>query len=427
MTQPIPHTTSAPAEMPDMLSEAALAHLLATRDAMRETIDLPLQHISALYDYFLSLTETGRAARAGECLFEPGQIIMHEDTVGDYAFLIWSGEIAVIMGDLHLPTILAYRGPGALVGEMSLIDDQPRSATVVALDRIEALCIAREDFEDLLRDVPSLALDTMRMLSSRLRQVQQLQQAQIALAEALTQQLEQAGQEQLSLLPHDPPRVPGWDFAMHLTPVWQTSGDFYDFVELDGGKLGILVADVADKGTRAAMYMALSCTLLRTYAKQYPNDPARVLAAANARLLADTDSDQFVTVFYGVLDPASGTFTYANAGHNPAIVVPEPPNSPALELPKTGAPLGVLDSMTWTQHHVDIGSGGRLLIYTDGISEAANLVREQFGLDRICALARLFPGSRADELRVALMAAVRTFVGAADQGDDMTLLVAMRK
>ncbi len=410
----------------DTLPPDVQQHLRDTRQAMDAALGATLQEQSVLMSYFAALPDADLMTRVDSCAYAPGTIIFHEGATGDRAILIWDGEVAVVKGDLATPTLLAFRGPGALIGEMALIDDAPRSATVVAISTVRALCIERSRFEDFLRDVPTLGLSIMFNLTQRLRKAHQDQIVQETVIRQLTGQLERAGREQAALLPSAAPRLSGWEFSVALTPVWQTSGDFYDFLALDDHRLGVLVADVADKGSGAAMYMTLACTLLRTYAQEYPDDPARVLEAANQRLLADTASDGFVTVFYGVLDPATGALTYANAGHNPGFLV-RPQTGETLELERTGVPLGMIRDRQWTQVTVTVRPGNRLVLYTDGISEAANVAHDQFGPERIVSLAEAYAGDNAHHIRDALIAAVRTFVGGAVQGDDMTLMVAVRE
>jgi serine phosphatase RsbU (regulator of sigma subunit) len=246
-------------------------------------------------------------------------------------------------------------------------------------------------------------------------------------AHKVVQELELAGRIQARFLPRRVPDVPGWDIAAALDPARQTSGDFYDFIPLDGGCLGLVVADVADKGTGAALYMALSRTLIRTFALQHPTEPDEALCTANERLILDAGSDQFVTVFYGTLDPQTGVLTYASAGHNPACVLHAGSDGAITMLGKTGVPLGMFEGMRWTQDRTVVAPGGVLLLYTDGVSEAQNIRREEFGLTRLLDAARANLGRSAQDIHAAIMRAVTDFVGDAPQFDDLTLVVAVRQ
>lgn len=240
----------------------------------------------------------------------------------------------------------------------------------------------------------------------------------------LAQELSFAGQVQARFLPRTVPDLPGWDLAAGLAPARETSGDFYDFVPLAAGRIGLVVADVADKGTGAALYMALSRTLIRTFALQYPDAPEMALHSANTRILTDAESDQFVTVFYGVLDPASGLLTYANAGHNPAFVLAD---GHYHALAKTGVPLGMFEDMAWERRTITLGPGDVLLAYSDGVSEAQDAVGAEFGETRLLDAARAHHGDPASALQAAVIAAVQAFVGGAPQFDDITLMVVKRR
>jgi serine phosphatase RsbU (regulator of sigma subunit) len=242
--------------------------------------------------------------------------------------------------------------------------------------------------------------------------------------EKLTRELEVAGQIQATFLPHKVPALPGWDLTATLQPARQTSGDFYDFVALPDNRLGIVIADVADKGTGAALYMALSRTLIRTYALAYPNEPARALQTANERILADTESDQFVTLFYAVFDIGSGSMTYVNAGHNPPLLIST--NSPPRRLIRTGIPLGIMEGMEWQEEQIVLQPNDLLVMYTDGVSEAQNKVNDEYGetcLLEIVTQTHLEPTS---SIETAILSSINLFVGDAPQFDDITLLLLHR-
>jgi sigma-B regulation protein RsbU (phosphoserine phosphatase) len=186
------------------------------------------------------------------------------------------------------------------------------------------------------------------------------------------------------------------------------------------------VADVADKGMGAALYMALSRTLIRSYGAEYPTQPELVLSSTNRRILTDTRANMFVTVFYGILDPEAGTLTYANAGHNPPLLLGASGDAPAQRLRRTGMALGVIQEATWTQKRLRLAPGDTLVLYSDGITEAQNRHEVFFGEERLLDVAQAKVGSSAGGLRDALLAEVHHFVGETTQFDDITLMVLVR-
>jgi serine phosphatase RsbU (regulator of sigma subunit)/DNA-binding NarL/FixJ family response regulator len=274
---------------------------------------------------------------------------------------------------------------------------------------------------DLLPAVKSLAAQ----ISSALHSAQV--HAQTVAHQRVARELAMAGQIQASFLPDEVPDVTGWQLVARLEPARETSGDFYDFIPLPNGRLGILIADVADKGMGAALYMALSRTLIRTYAAEYDTRPDLALGAANRRILMDTHADMFVTVFYGVLDPATGALTYCNAGHNPPYLLSAQSRGLVGSLDKTGLPLGVFEDATWTRGVVQLTPGDVLLLYTDGATEAQDRQGVFFGEKRLLEIAQANLGRSAQGIQDALSAEVREFVGDAPQADDITLMVLVRK
>ena len=241
--------------------------------------------------------------------------------------------------------------------------------------------------------------------------------------ETVARELALAGQIQANFLPRNLPNVPGWELAAMLRPARETSGDFYDVIPLPSGRLGIVIADVADKGMGAALYMALSRTLIRTYAIEYDNQPELVLSAANRRILADTGAGQFVTVFYGVLDPTSGELVYSNAGHNPPYHLSARDGNVIQELDRTGVPLGILDGGTWQQRVVHLAPGDVLLLYTDGITEAQNAQGTFFDEDRLREAVRANLGRSAQDIQDGVIAQVDAFVSDTPQFDDIAMMV----
>jgi sigma-B regulation protein RsbU (phosphoserine phosphatase) len=216
------------------------------------------------------------------------------------------------------------------------------------------------------------------------------------------------------------PAIPAWQSAAALVPARETSGDFYDVFALPDGRYGILIADVVDKGVGAALFMALCWALLHTYARQFPDDPDRVLAASNRRILRDTHAGQFVTVFYGVLDGQRGTLHYANAGHPPPYCWHE---GEIAALPRTGIPLGILEDETWATDIQRFRAGDVCVLYTDGVTEAQSKAGAFFDPERLLATLRAHADRPAEVIKDALLAAVMDFADDHPQSDDITLLV----
>jgi serine phosphatase RsbU (regulator of sigma subunit) len=239
------------------------------------------------------------------------------------------------------------------------------------------------------------------------------------------QELAVARQIQTSFLPHNLPQIPGWDLSASLEPAREMAGDFYDLIPLPDDHLGILIADVADKGVGPALYMALSRTLVRTFAAQYPDQPEKVLRYANERILQDADYGLFVTTFYGVLNPRTGELIYANAGHNPPWVFDSAKPDPDL-LTRTGMALGVDDSVTWTKASVKLAPGNIAFFYTDGATDAQNTVGELFDEKRLLEAVQANRSRPAADLRAAVVEEIRSFTGDAPQFDDITLIIVKR-
>lgn len=241
------------------------------------------------------------------------------------------------------------------------------------------------------------------------------------------QELAFAGEIQASFLPDQIPTLDGWQISAKLIPARETSGDFYDFIPLPDGNLGIVVADVTDKGVGAALFMALSRTLIRSQALQYQSDPARVLTAANQRIMMDAKSGLFVTTFYGVLNPASGELIYTNAGHNPPYMFNYGDAIPAKILKATGVPLGIFEDKVWKQGVIDIDKKSTLVLYSDGITDAQNPSGDFFGEGRMLRVISDNLHLSAQDMQKAIIVAIEDFVGQAPQFDDITLVVISRE
>ncbi len=242
----------------------------------------------------------------------------------------------------------------------------------------------------------------------------------------MTKELALAGEVQASFLPSDLPNIPGWQMTSTLRPARETSGDFYDFIHLPNDNLGILVADVSDKGAGAALYMALSWPLIRTYAMEYPTQPENVLSAVNLRILNDTCSYHFVTVFYSILDPDTGKLMYCNAGHWPPYLIKARDNGSVQRLSRTAASLGLFADGNFEQGVAQLDPGDILVLYTDGITEAQNAQGLFFGEERLLESVMAKLGSPVQEIQDTILADLQRFVDDTPQSDDIALIVLLR-
>lgn len=239
---------------------------------------------------------------------------------------------------------------------------------------------------------------------------------------------------QSSFLPKDIPRLEGWQIAATLEPARETSGDFYDLIPLRGGKLGIVVADVADKGLGAAFYMALGVTLFRTFAvdhaSRYPRSAARrmvdVIHRVNKRYLRDTNEESFITAFFGILDPRAGTLSYVNAGHNPPYLFRRDRRRRVRALMPTGPALGIADYLPYKRKTITFEPDDLLVLYTDGLVEAEDPRREPFEVERLHHCVRDNLHAPVDALCDSILASVYDFCGGMPRFDDITLMLIRR-
>ena len=253
------------------------------------------------------------------------------------------------------------------------------------------------------------------------RQILIEQNARQAERARMEQEMRTAQHIQQSLLPRQVPSLPGWQFTPYYKPAKEVGGDFYDFMGMGDGRLGIFIGDVAGKGVPAALVMAITRTMLRTAARSGA-PPGQVLAQVNDLLSADIPPGMFVTCFYALLDPASGTVQYANAGHD----LPYRRHAEQVsEMRATGMPLGIMPSMEYEEFDVTLTTGDCVLFHSDGLAEAHNAQREMFGFPRLESLLR----QHADGATLIdfLLRELNRFTGGAlEQEDDLTLVTVQR-
>jgi serine phosphatase RsbU (regulator of sigma subunit)/anti-sigma regulatory factor (Ser/Thr protein kinase) len=273
------------------------------------------------------------------------------------------------------------------------------------------------DDKKLLADLAAQAAPAVRVA-----QLVRQQQIETQARERLEQEMRVARVIQQTLLPRELPTFKGWQVAAHWQPAQAVSGDFYDFINLPGEKLAVIVADVTGKGVPAALVMAAARSMLRMAAEQDPESPGKVLAHVNEMLCGDIPPNMFVTCLYGVLEPSTGRFIFANAGHNlPAQCA----RDSVVELRATGMPLGLMPEMEYEERESVLENGDSILIYSDGLVEAHNPAGEMFGFPRLRQMACGLGGGA--ELIEHLRGALADFTGAGwEQEDDVTFVTAQR-
>ncbi len=255
----------------------------------------------------------------------------------------------------------------------------------------------------------------------RVAQLVREQAVEIQTRERLEQEMRVATLIQQQFLPRELPQLPDWQVAAYYGPARAVGGDFYDFIALPDGRIGIVVGDVTDKGVPAALIMARTQSVLRGEAPR-STSPAQVLQRANEILLPEMPARMFVTCLYLILEPATGKVVFANAGHNLPYVRTA---DGVIELHATGMPLGLLPGMDYPEHEAVLAPGESVLLYSDGLVEAHDRAGDMFGFPRLRELmATELPGS---ELLDHLLDELHAFVGRGwDQEDDITLVALQR-
>jgi sigma-B regulation protein RsbU (phosphoserine phosphatase) len=230
-----------------------------------------------------------------------------------------------------------------------------------------------------------------------------------------------AREVQSSFLPHEIPQIPGWQTVACWRPAREVAGDYYDFVSDGGGRLGLVIADVADKGMPAALFMVLTRSIVRASVTRAPT-PAQGMALANRLICEDATRGMFVTLFYALLDPATRQVTYVNAGHNPPLLY-RATQGQLVKLRRTGMALGVLADASFGQHTVRLDPGDLLVCYTDGVTDAIDAGGQAFGMERLQRVVLDRRREPASELMAGLEGAIEAFVRDTTPFDDVAIIV----
>ncbi|MCX5705253.1 MAG: SpoIIE family protein phosphatase [Candidatus Omnitrophica bacterium] len=239
--------------------------------------------------------------------------------------------------------------------------------------------------------------------------------------ERLVREIEIAREIQRSFLPEFYPEIAGIDIAAMTLPARMVGGDFYDFIPIDKNIWGLAIADVSGKGIPSALFMALSRALMRASAT-ITTSPDKAINHANNLICQDSKANMFVTLFYAVLDAETKTFKYANAGHNPPLLVSASSNDIVLLKAQT-MPLGIAQDIEATTEEFTLKPGDLVILYTDGVTEAINEEREQFDVERLEKIVKDNRHLSADQLMHRIEDALKKFVGKQPQFDDITIMI----
>jgi serine phosphatase RsbU (regulator of sigma subunit) len=240
--------------------------------------------------------------------------------------------------------------------------------------------------------------------------------------ERIEQELHVARRIQQASLPEAVPALEGWEIYPSYLPAREVGGDFYDFLELEDGRLGLVVGDATGKGVPAALVMSTTCGMIRAVTQASDYSPGEVLQRVNEALATRIPANMFVTCFYGVLDPGTGCFSYANAGHDLPYVRR---GGYAEELMARGMPLGLMPGMGYEEKEIILGEGDRALFYSDGLVEAHNPEGAMFGFPRLQSL--VAEHAQGEPLVDFLMEELYSFTGKRwEQEDDITLVTLQR-
>jgi phosphoserine phosphatase RsbU/P len=385
------------------------------------------------------------AALMSENFVAPGQVLFKEGERGDRLYMVVDGCVDIVkaLGTAD-ERLLASLAPGQFFGEMSLLDQAGlRTASVRARTAARLLSIGREDFDALLRGEPAVAFEIVRVLTLNLRNANdatisdlrqknaelsrayaelKAAQAQIIVKEKLEQELQTAAWIQQSILPPRPPRLAGYDVAARFVPARTVGGDLYDFIPLGRGRLGIAIGDVSDKGVPAAIFMALTSSILRAEATRSAS-PRRVLERVNHLLLGMNEAGMFVTLLYGILDPVAALFTYARAGHELPLLLGQDGVPVSAPLGRS-APLALFEHPALDEQVLALPAGSGMVLYTDGVTDVVDSHGELFGSDRLLEAANDIARLEASQAMCdTLWARLEKHQGGTVQADDVTLVV----
>jgi serine phosphatase RsbU (regulator of sigma subunit)/anti-sigma regulatory factor (Ser/Thr protein kinase) len=324
------------------------------------------------------------------------------------------GPVEVAKLELDSPAVTALRAAGvALV--VPLVSQGELIGTLNLGPRLSEQDYSTDD-RRLLTTLAAQAAPAIRVA-----QLVREQAAEAAERERLEQEMRVATLIQQQFLPRELPNLPQWQIAAYYGPARAVGGDFYDFIEMPGGRIGIAVGDVTDKGVPAALVMARTHSILRAEASR-SDSPGEILARANALLVPEMPARMFVTCLFAILEPETGRIVMANAGHNLPYIRTD---DGVVELRATGMPLGLMPGLSYDETEGVIAPGSNVLLYSDGLVEAHDPASQMFGFPRLREAMTI--DDAGSELLDRLLDDLHRFTGPDwEQEDDITLVTLRR-
>ena len=329
-----------------------------------------------------------------------------------------SPDIDMVLSDINMPEMDGL----TLLQQIPQVDPDIRAVIVSAYGDMKNIRTAMNrgafDFVTKPLDFEDLQLTINRTLQHMFewREARSSHDKLIA----LQNELDVASEMQQSILPTRFPNVDGYEAFAKMEPAREVGGDFYDLLDLGNGRVGLVIADVSDKGVPAGLFMMVSRTLLKSTAAA-SGDPSAVVGTVNGLLQENNESSMFVTLVYAIYDPANATLTYSNGGHDSPLVIRSDGTSTLV--PSTGGiALGLVPSYEFRQETVLVSPGDTVLFYTDGVTEAMNGDGEEFGMERLQSIFANAPPVDSQEATERVFEAVHDFAGGTPQSDDVTCL-----
>jgi serine phosphatase RsbU (regulator of sigma subunit) len=375
--------------------------------------------------------------------YPPQTVLCQQGEVENTFYIIVEGSV---MAGQRLPggeeRMVGVLGANEYFGELGLLDDAPRTATCLTIAETTVIEITCEVFARIVERSPAVAFAITQRVLSALRhtdeqsieslrkkttQLEQayadLKMAQEALVEKerMERELELAAQMQRSLLPSQLPDPPGFDFAARLEPARYVGGDLYNVIALDDDNVGVLIGDVADKGLQASLFMAITQTLF-IQESRHPLSPGSVVQNVHRSILeVSPTSDIFVTAIYGVLHKPTRRFTYVRAGHERPLLYA--PGREVEELPGDGRFLGVIQEIELEESEYTLQPGERLMLYSDGVTDALSPQQASFGKERLCQLLSDLGEQTASGIVAGTLEELQQWSRGHPPFDDITLVV----